>query len=110
VLGDWPALGRLMNENHAIQRDLGGSGEPNERLIAAALQAGAPGAKLAARATAGRSLPCGRGPIRRRWRGVACSRRGGHLSPPGWGWGDYRVGKGESRVGGNMRRPPQLLT
>jgi len=47
VLGDWPALGRLMNENHAIQRDLGGSGECNERLIAAALQAGAPGAKLA---------------------------------------------------------------
>jgi len=25
VLGDWPTLGRLMNENHAIQRDLGGS-------------------------------------------------------------------------------------
>jgi len=47
VLGDWPAFGRLMNENHAIQRDLGGSGESNERLIAAALQAGAPGAKLA---------------------------------------------------------------
>jgi galactokinase/mevalonate kinase-like predicted kinase len=47
VLADWPALGRLMNENHAIQRDLGGSGESNERLIAAALQAGAPGAKLA---------------------------------------------------------------
>jgi len=47
VLSDWPALGRLMNENHAIQRDLGGSGESNERLIAAALQAGAPGAKLA---------------------------------------------------------------
>ncbi len=47
VLGDWPALGRLMNENHAVQRDLGGSGDSNERLIAAALQAGAPGAKLA---------------------------------------------------------------
>jgi galactokinase/mevalonate kinase-like predicted kinase len=47
ILGDWPLLGRLMNENHAIQRDLGGSGESNERLIAAALQAGAPGAKLA---------------------------------------------------------------
>jgi galactokinase/mevalonate kinase-like predicted kinase len=44
---DWPALGRLMNENHAIQRDLGGSGESNERLIAAALEAGAVGAKLA---------------------------------------------------------------
>ena len=36
-----------MSENHAIQRDLGGSGESNERLIAAALEAGAPGAKLA---------------------------------------------------------------
>ena len=36
-----------MNENHAIQRDLGGSGPDNERLIAAALDAGAPGAKLA---------------------------------------------------------------
>jgi galactokinase/mevalonate kinase-like predicted kinase len=44
---NWPLLGRLMNENHAIQRDLGGSGESNERLIAAALGAGALGAKLA---------------------------------------------------------------
>jgi len=47
LLEDWPTLGTLMNENHAIQRDFGGSGESNERLIAAALQAGAPGAKLA---------------------------------------------------------------
>lgn len=47
VMADWPLLGRLMNENHAIQRDLGGSGESNERLIAAALEAGALGAKLA---------------------------------------------------------------
>jgi galactokinase/mevalonate kinase-like predicted kinase len=47
ILGDWPLLGRLMNENHAIQRDLGGSGESNERLISAALRAGALGAKLA---------------------------------------------------------------
>lgn len=47
LLADWPALGRLMNENHAIQRDLGGSGECNERLIEAALDAGALGAKLA---------------------------------------------------------------
>jgi galactokinase/mevalonate kinase-like predicted kinase len=47
LLGDYAALGRLMNENHALQRDLGGSGEPNERLIAAALEAGALGAKLA---------------------------------------------------------------
>jgi galactokinase/mevalonate kinase-like predicted kinase len=47
LLQDWPALSRLMNENHAIQRDLGGSGESNEQLITAALEAGAPGAKLA---------------------------------------------------------------
>lgn len=47
LLSDWPLLGRLMNENHAIQRDLGGSGESNERLIRAALDAGAMGAKLA---------------------------------------------------------------
>jgi galactokinase/mevalonate kinase-like predicted kinase len=47
LLKDWPLLGRLMNENHAIQRDLGGSGESNERLITAALEAGALAAKLA---------------------------------------------------------------
>ena len=47
LMEDWPLMGELMNENHAIQRDLGGSGESNERLIAAALEAGAPGAKLA---------------------------------------------------------------
>jgi galactokinase/mevalonate kinase-like predicted kinase len=47
LLRDWPTLGRLMNENHAIQRDLGGSGGQNERLIHAALEAGALGAKLA---------------------------------------------------------------
>jgi galactokinase/mevalonate kinase-like predicted kinase len=44
---NWERLGRLMNENHAIQRDLGGSGEANERLISAALEHGALGAKLA---------------------------------------------------------------
>ena len=44
---DWDALADLMNRNHAIQRDLGGSGESNERLIAAALAGGADGAKLA---------------------------------------------------------------
>jgi galactokinase/mevalonate kinase-like predicted kinase len=47
LMGDWPLLGQLMNENHAVQRDLGGSGESNEKLIAAALEAGALGAKLA---------------------------------------------------------------
>jgi galactokinase/mevalonate kinase-like predicted kinase len=44
---DWERLGALMHENHALQRELGGSGEANERLIAAALGAGALGAKLA---------------------------------------------------------------
>lgn len=44
---DWTRMGRLMNENHAIQRDLGGSGEANEDLIVAALRHGALGAKLA---------------------------------------------------------------
>jgi galactokinase/mevalonate kinase-like predicted kinase len=47
LTADWRLLGRLMNENHTIQRVLGGSGESNERLISAALDAGAPGAKLA---------------------------------------------------------------
>jgi len=50
---DWPALGHLMNENHAIQRDLGGSGDSNERLIAAALEVGASGAKLAGAGSGG---------------------------------------------------------
>jgi galactokinase/mevalonate kinase-like predicted kinase len=53
LVEDWPLMGRLMNENHAIQRDLGGSGESNEQLIAAALEAGAPGAKLAGAGSGG---------------------------------------------------------
>lgn len=44
---DWKLLGDLMNENHDEQRRLGGSGPENERLIQAALDAGAYGAKLA---------------------------------------------------------------
>jgi galactokinase/mevalonate kinase-like predicted kinase len=47
VEGDLRALGALMNENHAIQRALGGSGAANEALVGAALAAGALGAKLA---------------------------------------------------------------
>lgn len=43
----WDDLADLMNRNHEIVRDLGGSGESNERLIAAALAGGADGAKLA---------------------------------------------------------------
>lgn len=45
--GDWRRLGALMNENHRIVADLGGSGPANERLIEAARSAGAFGAKLA---------------------------------------------------------------
>jgi galactokinase/mevalonate kinase-like predicted kinase len=45
--GDWETLADLMTRNHAIQRDLGGSGDANEALIAAALAGGALGAKLA---------------------------------------------------------------
>ncbi|MFB3897607.1 MAG: galactokinase family protein [bacterium] len=44
---DWVALGKVMNENHQIQKELGGSGEQNERLIKLALDNGAYGAKLA---------------------------------------------------------------
>lgn len=47
ITHDWQTLGELMNENHAIQRDLGGSSECNEHLIEAALAHGALGAKLA---------------------------------------------------------------
>lgn len=47
LVQDWEDLGGLMNENHAIQRDLGGSGPSNEKLIGAALAYGAWGAKLA---------------------------------------------------------------
>ncbi len=47
LAADWQRLGAAMNENHAIQRGFGGSGDANERLVAAALAAGAPGAKLA---------------------------------------------------------------
>ena len=45
--GDWQRVGDLMNENHDIQRSLGGSGSSNEQLISAALANGASGAKLA---------------------------------------------------------------
>ena len=47
VAGQWEELGELMIENHEIQRDLGGSGPVNERLIQTALDHGALGAKLA---------------------------------------------------------------
>jgi galactokinase/mevalonate kinase-like predicted kinase len=47
LMANWPELAACMNENHAIQRALGGSGEHNEVLIHAAMKAGAPAAKLA---------------------------------------------------------------
>ena len=47
LAGDLALLGRCMNENHAVTASLGGSGESNERLIRAARDAGALGAKLA---------------------------------------------------------------
>jgi len=42
----WEWLGELMNENHRLTDELVGAGEENNRLIAAALKAGALGAKL----------------------------------------------------------------
>jgi galactokinase/mevalonate kinase-like predicted kinase len=47
LTGDWPKLGLLMDENHSIVSELGGSGPANDRLIEAAREAGAYGAKLA---------------------------------------------------------------
>lgn len=43
---DWSWLGELMNENHALTRDLVGSGEQVDHLIEEALRQGALGAKL----------------------------------------------------------------
>ncbi len=45
--GDCELLALLMDRNHVLVRDLGGSGEANEALIAAALAGGALSAKLA---------------------------------------------------------------
>ena len=59
---DWTALAVLMNRNHAIVRDLGGSGEANETLIAAALAGGALGAKLAGAGGGGTILALTRDP------------------------------------------------
>ena len=44
--GDLPALGELMNMNHALLYAIGVSNEPLERLVHAARKAGALGAKL----------------------------------------------------------------
>ncbi len=45
--GDCGTLAGLMTRNHVLVRDLGGSGDANELLIAAALNGGASAAKLA---------------------------------------------------------------
>lgn len=47
IARDWDRLGQLMNENQRIIRELGGSGEANERLIQTALDLGSTAAKLA---------------------------------------------------------------
>lgn len=44
--GDWPSLGELMTENHRLLQALAVSSPPLDRLVAAALHAGAFGAKL----------------------------------------------------------------
>ncbi len=46
LLGDWDSLVEAMTENHEIVRSLGSSSEINERVIRAALDAGAIAAKL----------------------------------------------------------------
>jgi galactokinase/mevalonate kinase-like predicted kinase len=61
---EWDELADLMNRNHAIVRDLGGSGESNETLIAAALEGGALGAKLAGAGGGGTILAMTRDPER----------------------------------------------
>jgi galactokinase/mevalonate kinase-like predicted kinase len=61
---DWPALGALMNENHALVANLGGSGPANDRLIEAARAAGAYGAKLAGAGGGGTIIALTDDPIR----------------------------------------------
>jgi galactokinase/mevalonate kinase-like predicted kinase len=46
---DWTRLAHLMNENYAIIRDLGGSGESLDQLVTCALENGALGAKAGRR-------------------------------------------------------------
>ncbi|MEN3000828.1 MAG: hypothetical protein ABDI19_03175 [Armatimonadota bacterium] len=50
---NWHQLAALMNENYAIIRDLGGSGESLDALVQIALENGALGAKLAGAGGAG---------------------------------------------------------
>ena len=53
-----------MTRNHAIVRALGGSGDANEAMIAAALSGGATGAKLAGAGGGGTILALTRDPER----------------------------------------------
>ncbi len=61
---DWDALAACMTRNHALVRDLGGSGEANEALIAAALDGGAQAAKLAGAGGGGTILALTQDPAR----------------------------------------------
>ena len=54
--GDLEELGRLMDENHALLRDLGVSSPELDRLVAAARNAGALGAKLSGGGRGGHML------------------------------------------------------
>lgn len=73
---DWDLLGELMTENHEIQRDFGGSGPENERLIEAALEGGALGAKLAGAGGGGTIIALCPEPERRRRTVTALKRAG----------------------------------
>ena len=61
---DWDALAACITRNHALVRDLGGSGEANEALIAAALDGGALAAKLAGAGGGGTILALTQDPTR----------------------------------------------
>jgi mevalonate kinase len=54
--GDLRSLGGLMNENHALLRELGVSARENDRLAEAALAAGALGAKLSGGGRGGNNI------------------------------------------------------
>lgn len=60
VEGDWAMLGSLMDENHVLVSELGGSGDANDRLIHAAKNAGAWGAKLAGAGGGGTIIALGK--------------------------------------------------
>ena len=61
---DWDTFAACMTRNHALVRDLGGSGTANEALIAAALDGGAQAAKLAGAGGGGTILALTQDPAR----------------------------------------------